>query len=125
MVNLKEAGRYDELRNDLLYVNLQSKMPESMLARYHCWIFQKWKDESVEILREWIIQEAEFQTIASEIVRGLASTVKEETQKATKGIPRTFFGNCQNIENRGNSLATQRRSKVCNRQHGTVISSRK
>ena len=118
MVNLKEAGRYDKLRNGALYVNLQRKIPESMLARYHRWIFQKCKNESVEILREWVIQEAEFQTIASEIVRGLASTVKEETQKATRGIPRTFFGNCQNIENRGNSFATQRCSKVCNRQHG-------
>ena len=119
VINLKEAGRQDELRNGSLYVKLQKKIPESMLARYHRWIFEKRKDESVEVLREWIIQESEFQIIASETVRGLASAVKEESQKVARSGPRTFFGNSQTNENRGNSIASQRRSrKVCNRQHG-------
>ena len=87
VINLKEAGRQDELRNGSLYVKLQKKIPESMLPRYHRWIFEKREDESVEVLREWIIQEPEFQIIASETVRGLASTVKEEKQKVTRSGP--------------------------------------
>ena len=102
MVNLKEAWLFEELRND----SLVQENARNYDARYHRWIFEKHKDESVESLRECIIQEAEFQTIVSETVRGLASTVKEETQKATKGIPRAFLGNSENIENRGNSLTT-------------------
>ena len=34
VVNLKEAGRFEELANGSLYLKLQRKVPESMLARY-------------------------------------------------------------------------------------------
>ncbi|CAC5416212.1 unnamed protein product [Mytilus coruscus] len=66
VVNLKEAGRFEELMNGSLYNKLQRKMTESMLWRYHRWIFESGKIESVECLREWILQESEFPTIASE-----------------------------------------------------------
>ena len=103
-----------------LYLKLQRKVPESMLARYHRWIFETCRDESVETLREWVIQESEFQTIALETVRGLASTSREDIPKSKKGNTRTFFGSPQSEENRGGSaVATPRRScKICNRQHG-------
>ena len=39
-----------------------------MLSSYHRWIFEKQKCESVESLREWVLQEAEFQTKALEAV---------------------------------------------------------
>ena len=35
VMNLKEAGRFEELANGSLYLKLQRKVPESMLARYH------------------------------------------------------------------------------------------
>ena len=56
--------------NGSLYNKLQQKLPESMLAQYHRWVFEKRKPESVKSLRELIIQEAEFQIIASETVQG-------------------------------------------------------
>ncbi|VDI54656.1 Hypothetical predicted protein [Mytilus galloprovincialis] len=71
VVNLQEAGRFDELKNGSLYNKLQRKMTESMLSMYHRWIFESGKTESVECLREWILQESEFQTIASETIHGL------------------------------------------------------
>ena len=42
-------------------MKLQKKLPASMLTPYHRWIFENHKIESVEVLREWVIQEAEFQ----------------------------------------------------------------
>ena len=39
VMKLKEAGQHNELRNGSLYRKLQQKLPESMLARYHRWIF--------------------------------------------------------------------------------------
>ena len=60
IVNLKEANRYEELRDGLLYMKLQKKLPTSMLTGYHWWIYENHKIESVEILREWVIQETEY-----------------------------------------------------------------
>ncbi|XP_046568630.1 uncharacterized protein LOC124277021 [Haliotis rubra] len=36
------------------------------------WIFETQRQESVEVLREWILQESEFQVIASEVINGVA-----------------------------------------------------
>ena len=61
IVNLKEANRSEELQDGLLYMKLQKKLPTTMLAAYHRWIFENRKRESVEVLREWAIQESKFQ----------------------------------------------------------------
>ena len=46
-----------------------------MLTQYHWWIFENHRIESVEVLREWVIREAEFQTKALETVQGLTERV--------------------------------------------------
>ena len=71
IVNLKEANHYDELRDGLLYMKLQKKLPAVILTSYHQWIYENHKVESVETLRERVIQETKFQTKAVETVRGL------------------------------------------------------
>ena len=68
MINLKEAGQHQELGDGSLYTKLQGKMQESMLARYHRWVFEYNKEESGLALREWIMQESGFQIIATETV---------------------------------------------------------
>ena len=35
----------------------------SMLAKYHEWSFENYKIECVEVLREYVVQEAEFHTM--------------------------------------------------------------
>ena len=65
VVNLKEANHYDELGKGTLYVSLCKKLNEGMLAQYHRWIFENHRWESVETLKEFVLQEAEFQTVAS------------------------------------------------------------
>ena len=44
-----------------------------MLAQYHRWLFEKGKLESVETLRKWVMQEAEFRTVAHETVHGFSN----------------------------------------------------
>ena len=89
VVNLKEAGRHDELGNGSLYLSLCKKLMEAMLPQYHRWIYENGRWQSVETLREFIIQEAEFQTVASETIRGLG----KRGSKRDNGL--TFFGNTQ------------------------------
>ena len=89
VVNLKEAGRHDELGNGSLYLSLCKKLTEAMLAHYHRWIHENGRWQSVETLREFIIQEAEFQTVASETIHGLS----KRGHKNDSGV--TFFGNAE------------------------------
>ena len=93
IVNLKEANRSEKL-NGLLYLKLQSKLPTSMLSSYHPWIFEKHNHKSVETMREWVLQEAEFQTKTLEAVHGLtnAKQGRLEMRKYKKDNPHTFFG---------------------------------
>ena len=95
LINLKEAGQDQELGDGSLYTKLQRKLSESMLARYHRWVFENNVTESVIALRQWVVQEAEFQTIASETMYGIAG--KGDNQQPTDSSPRdrnqrTFFG---------------------------------
>ena len=76
MINLKEAGQEYELGDCSLYTMLQRKLSEAMPARYHRCFFVNSKKKSVIALRTWIMQEAEFQTIASETIRDLTGKRK-------------------------------------------------
>ena len=52
IVNLREAGGYDELGNGSMYIKLQKKIPQILLSQYHRWLYEKDKVESVQTLRE-------------------------------------------------------------------------
>ena len=98
LINLQEAGQDHELGNGSLYTRLQRKLSESMLARYHRWVFENNVAESVVALRQWVVKEAELQTIASETMHGV--TGEDDNQQAvqsstTNGNPpaRTFLVN--------------------------------
>ena len=41
------------------------------------WIFENNHLESVELLRDWILQEAEFQTIEAETIKGIMNQKNE------------------------------------------------
>ena len=40
-----------------------------MLAQYHRWIFEHKKQQLVERLQQWVIQESEFQIVLAETLR--------------------------------------------------------
>ena len=89
VINLKE-GPTEELGNGSLYTKLQQKMPQTMLAKYHQWVFEKQHQECVDTLRTFILQEAEFLTIAHETVHGM-SDCHIEKQRHSWPATRTFF----------------------------------
>ena len=70
-INLTEAGREEELGNEYLYIQVQKKMTESMLADYRRWLFDKSKPETVQSSRQCPIRETEFLTITAETIKGL------------------------------------------------------
>ena len=108
IINLREAGQDHELRDGSLYNKLQRKLSESMLARYHRWMFEISITESVAALREWVIQEAEFQTIASEKTHGL--TGKADNQQPYSRCLETAIKEHSLVNTR--STAVQRKCRV-------------
>ena len=97
IMNLQETGHHHELGNGFLYAKLQTKLTESMLAKYHRWIFETKTQESVHALKTWVFQESEFQTIATETVHGMAGTIGSACSKLPQPSPKgnsetTFFG---------------------------------
>ena len=88
IVNLEEAERDEELGNGVLYVTLQKKLPETLLVRYHRWVFENRKTESVLTLRDWMLQEVEFLTTASETIHGCIARPDWKKKKNQQ----TFFG---------------------------------
>ena len=48
------------------------------LGSYHRWKFENNHLESVETLRDWIVQEAEFQTIVAETIKIITTTREKE-----------------------------------------------
>ena len=66
IINLQEAGQDRELGTGLFIPNYRENY-----SRCHRWVFENNITESVVALRKWVLQEAEFQTIATETMHGL------------------------------------------------------
>ena len=75
IINLKETGEHQDLGDGSLYSQLQRKLPQSLLARYHRWLFENNVSESVVALQTWVIQDSYFHTIASETIHGLTGQI--------------------------------------------------
>ena len=102
------------------YVSLCKKLNESALAHYHRWMSENGHWESVETLKEFIVQEAEFQTMASETIRGVNTASKSFEQKRNRKDSErsTFFGRDKKTESHRKTAYMSRPCKVCNGQHG-------
>ena len=112
VVNLKEANRHDELGKRTLYISLCKKLNEGMLAQYHRLIFKNHCWESVETLKEFMLQEVEFQTVASETIRGVTSSNRNVDSRRNQS-EKAFFGNAQESE-----IQKYCPCKVCKGHHG-------
>ena len=96
IINLKETGYHNELGNGFLYGKLRTKLTESLLAKYHRWVFETETPESVFALKTWVFQESASQTIASETVHGVTGTFSNTWSQSSQASPtfnnrRTFF----------------------------------
>ena len=103
IINLRESRQYHNLGTGSSYVKLQRRLPEMMLASYHRWIFENNHLESVETLRDWIVQEAEFHAIAAEAIKGI------QNQKITK---RSIV-----MDHSDQKISSLGQCKVCNGKH--------
>ena len=93
-INLEESGQQHQLEDGSLYIKLQRKLPESMLAMYHRWLFEHNNSGSVLSLRKWVIEESQFKTVASETVNGITcrlNNISPAQSISTYESPRTFF----------------------------------
>ena len=88
VINLKEAGRSAELGGRSLRLKLRKKMMGPLLERYHRWVYENFKIESMENLPELVIQESQFHTIAYETIKGLS---KGDWRPPGQGKINTFF----------------------------------
>ena len=121
IINLKETGHHNELGDGFLYGKLRTKLTESMLAKFHRWIFESQTPESVEALKTWVFQESLFQTIASETVHGITGTLWNACRQSSQAsstcerehvCQRTFFGEMMNNYSIKNTSC-----QICGRDH--------
>ena len=81
VVNIKDVNHHEELGKGTLYITLSRKLNDSTPAQYQQWVFENGRWESVETLKEFVIQEAKFQTVALEKIRGTDTVNKVIGQK--------------------------------------------
>ena len=91
VVNLQQAQMNSELGSGVLYIKLQRKLSKNLLTNYYKWVIDNKRKESVLTLREFVLREAEFLSVASETIHGIA------TKKPKKVVDRqrTFYGQNQ------------------------------
>ena len=116
-VLLKEANRREELGKEHY---MCKKLNESTLVHYHCLMCENSRWESVETLKELIVQEAEFQIVASEIIPGVntASNSFKKKRNRRDSEKSTLFCRDQKTENHRKTVYMSCLCKVCNGQHG-------
>jgi len=96
------------------------------MASYHRWVYENHRIECVEVLREWVIQEAEFQVKALETVQGISYSKPSKfegnvTTKPAQEHPRTFFGKSNSSSEIPSVLHINRPCWVCGRSHGAWV----
>ena len=115
MVSLKENNKLANLEGGTLYASGLEKLPQAVLSQYYQWIKENGSMESLEELRHWVVEEAEYQVQASEIKHGLSSVGRVRGKSLTK----SYFGTTEE--------KCDHPCKVCNQKHpvwGNAICSR-
>ena len=116
VVNISQSEGLDDLKKGSLYLRLQRKLPDTMLTRYHRWVYENKETESVITLRKWVLLESEFHTIAEETIHGLTRTNIQKPWKGSKSEHnRTYF---TRSENKAYSKPASQTCKFCNGPHG-------
>ena len=114
VINLKAAGKV-ELGAGSFYTKLQRKLPPKMLTEYHRWAHEKGKEQCLETLLAWAIQEAEFHTIATETVHGLEGRHASSGVREKKDSGRTYVGASTASSN---AVSRSKSCGVCGDLHG-------
>ena len=81
VVNLKENGLCADLEAGTLYYIVLEKMREKLLLQYYRMLNETGTAESLETLKQWVTEEAEYQVKASEVQHGLGTQSKPKSVK--------------------------------------------
>lgn len=87
VITLKENGRESDLESGVLHTIIVEKIPERLLAQYYRWIKENHHQDSLEKLKDWVAEEAEYQIHATEIRKGIGS----DSEKRKDRKPRLYF----------------------------------
>ena len=75
--NMEASGLEGELGSGMTYAICLSKLSETLAASYHECVSSRGDSESVRTLRDWIVQQVEFRSMAMEDVNGLQGKSSE------------------------------------------------
>ena len=104
VVMLKEQSQWSKLKpNSMLYTLLLEKILRLMLSNYFWWVTEHHREESLEMLRDWMVDETEYHVHALESREGLAESNQkrpfDERQQCSfttmVGNGRSHFENCR------------------------------
>ena len=102
VINLKENDRQSDLKDGTLYTIILEKIPEKLLAQYYRWIKENQEHESLEKLKDWIAEEAEYRIQAAEIRNGSGSDTKTRENKVPwkrrEGSTKSFVSTSGGVE---------------------------
>ena len=114
--NISQFEGLDDLKKGSLYLRLQRKLPDTMLTRYHRWVYENKEIELVITLRKWVLFESEFHTIVEETIHGLTHIKIQRPWKGSKSEQnRTYF---PRSEKKAYSTPASKICKFCNGPHG-------
>ena len=77
VVLLQTQGKLNELQpNSSLYTMSLQKIPEEMLSQYYRWLGERRKPETLEVFKDWILDETDYRVKAAEAIKGLKPSKK-------------------------------------------------
>ena len=87
VITLRENGRESDLESGTLRAIILEKIPERLLAQYYRWIKENHYNDSLERLKDWVAEEAEYQIQASEVKNGISL----DSERRKERRHRSFF----------------------------------
>ena len=93
VICLKENGRQTDLDAGTLYTIILEKIPGQLLSQYYRWLREHQRNESMETLKDWISQEADYQVQAAEIKHGFPKVRQDKFNGHDTRGGRSYHGN--------------------------------
>ena len=77
VVLLQTRGKVNKLQpNSSLYTMSLAKIPEQMLSQYYRWLGERRKPETLEVFKDWILDETDYHVKAAEAIKVLKPSKK-------------------------------------------------
>ena len=113
IVVLKDNSLHADLGGGTLYGIVVEKLPENLLKDYYRWVKDQEKNETMETLNEWVAEEADFQTQASEVKHGFTRKYEDSKWSRRDGKNNKSYGASLQDGNKKTSTEIERQGKRC------------